>query len=100
MAVGLFPIFIPGKTEQLKPVYADAENVPQLLQVIHASKYIVLYYELEHARNSPANVMQALSGVQPEKPSGSTASNTFVSIGWMGCPPSSMLPWASRFCRY
>ncbi len=64
---GPFSYFYPGKTEQLKPVYADAENVPQLLQVIHASKYVVLYYELEHARNSPANVMHALSGVQPEK---------------------------------
>jgi hypothetical protein len=64
---GPFSYFYPGKTEQLKPVYADAENVPQLRQVIHKSQYVVLYYELEHERNSPANVMQALESLQPEK---------------------------------
>lgn len=64
---GPFSYFYPGKTEQLKTVYADMENVPQLIDVVHGSQYIVLYYELEHDRNSPANVMQALEGLPPEK---------------------------------
>jgi 4-amino-4-deoxy-L-arabinose transferase-like glycosyltransferase len=63
---GPFSFFYPGKTEQLKPVYADAENVPQLIQILHESKYIVLYYELEKDRNIPANVLRALGGVTPE----------------------------------
>jgi hypothetical protein len=64
---GPFSYFYPGKTEQLKPVYADAENVPQLVQILHESKYIVIYYELEQERDVPANVMRALEGVTPEK---------------------------------
>ncbi len=64
---GAFSFFYPGKTEQLKTVYADAENVPELIRVVEGSRYIVLYYELEHDRNSPPNVMRALQGVQPEK---------------------------------
>jgi 4-amino-4-deoxy-L-arabinose transferase-like glycosyltransferase len=64
---GPFSFFYPGKTEQLKPVYADAENVPQLVQILHESKYLVIYYELERERNSPANVMRALQDVTPEK---------------------------------
>ncbi len=64
---GPFSFFYPGKTEQLKPVYADAENVPQLLQILHSSQYLVIYYELEKDRQSPANVMQGLVGVAPEK---------------------------------
>jgi 4-amino-4-deoxy-L-arabinose transferase-like glycosyltransferase len=64
---GPFSYFYPGKTEQLKPVYADAENVPQLVQIFHGSKYIVLYYQLEKDRDVPANVMHALDGITPEK---------------------------------
>jgi hypothetical protein len=64
---GAFSYFYPGETEPLKPVYADPENVPQLIQVVEKSQYIVLYYELEQGRNSPANVMKALSDAQPEK---------------------------------
>jgi len=64
---GSFSYFYPGKTEQLKPVYADAENVPQLVQILHESKYIVLYYELEKDRNVPANLMRALDGITPVK---------------------------------
>jgi 4-amino-4-deoxy-L-arabinose transferase-like glycosyltransferase len=64
---GPFSYFYPGKTEQLKPVYADAENVPQLIQILHESKYIVLYYELEKDRDIPANVLRALEGVTPEQ---------------------------------
>ncbi len=64
---GSFSFFYPGKTNELKPVYADAENVPQLIQVLHASDYLVIYYELERARQSPANVMRALQGVTAEK---------------------------------
>jgi 4-amino-4-deoxy-L-arabinose transferase-like glycosyltransferase len=64
---GPFSFFYPGRTEQLKPVYADAENVPQLVQTLHASQYLVLYYELEKERESPANVMHALADVAPQK---------------------------------
>lgn len=64
---GPFSYFYPGKTDQLKPVYADAENVPQLVQILHESKYLVIYYELEKERVVPANVMHALEGVNPEK---------------------------------
>lgn len=64
---GPFSFFYPGKTEQLKPVYADAENVPQLRQILHTSQYLVIYYELEKDRQSPANVMRGLVGVSPEK---------------------------------
>ena len=67
MDAGHSPFFYPGKTEQLKPVYADAENVPQLIQILHESKYIVLYYELEKDRDVPANVLRALEGVTPEQ---------------------------------
>jgi hypothetical protein len=63
---GPFSYFYPGRTEQLKPVYADAENVPQLVQILHESKYLVIYYELEKERDVPANVMHALEGVNPE----------------------------------
>ena len=59
---GPFSFFYPGRTEQLKPVYADAENVPQLQQILHSSDYLVIYYELEKERDSPANVMGALKG--------------------------------------
>ncbi|HTP00786.1 MAG TPA: glycosyltransferase family 39 protein [Anaerolineales bacterium] len=64
---GAFSYFYPGRTEQLKAVYADSENVPQLIDVLHGSRYVVLYYALEHQRNSPANVMQALESIQPLK---------------------------------
>lgn len=64
---GPFSYFYPGETEQLKPVYADVENVPQLVQILRKSKYIVIYYELERERDVPANVMRALEGEIPEK---------------------------------
>jgi 4-amino-4-deoxy-L-arabinose transferase-like glycosyltransferase len=64
---GPFSFFYPGDTEPLKTVYADAENVPQLLQILRKSNYLVIYYALEKGRNSPANVMQALQGIEPEK---------------------------------
>lgn len=64
---GPFSFFYPGKTEQLKPVYADAENVPQLKQILHNSEYLVIYYELEKDRQSPANVMRGLINAVPEK---------------------------------
>ncbi len=64
---GPFSFFYPGKTEPLKPVYADAENVPQLRQILHTSQYLVIYYELEKDRQSPANVMRGLADVMPEK---------------------------------
>lgn len=64
---GPFSFFYPGKTEQLKPVYADAENVPQLRQILNKSEYLVIYYELEKDRQSPANVMSGLTNAVPEK---------------------------------
>jgi hypothetical protein len=64
---GAFSYFYPGKTEQLKTAYGDEENVPDLVKTVETSSYIVLYYQLEHDRNSPANIMQALANVQPEK---------------------------------
>ncbi len=64
---GPFSFFYPGKTEQLKPVYADAENVPQLKQILNKSEYLVIYYELEKDRQSPANVMRGLANAVPEK---------------------------------
>ncbi len=63
---GPFSYFYPGTTEPLKPVYADAENVPQLEQILHKSDYLVIYYQLEKGRDSPANVMHALEGAVPE----------------------------------
>jgi hypothetical protein len=64
---GPFSFFYPGRTEQLKKVYADPQNVPQFMQVVQGSKYIVLYYELERERNSPPNVMRALQNVPAAK---------------------------------
>jgi len=64
---GPFSFFYPGETEPLKTVYADAENVPQLLQILRKTDYLVIYYALEKGRNSPANVMRALEGIEPEK---------------------------------
>ncbi len=64
---GPFSFFYPGKTEQLKPVYADAENVPQLRQILRTSEFLVIYYKLEKDRQSPANVMRGLANAVPEK---------------------------------
>ena len=64
---GPFSFFYPGKTEPLKPVYADAENVPQLRQILRTSEYLVIYYELEKDRQSPANVMRGLANAIPEE---------------------------------
>ncbi|HSR19950.1 MAG TPA: hypothetical protein VLL49_03455, partial [Anaerolineales bacterium] len=52
--------------EPLKTVYAEAENVPQLQQVLRRSQYLVIYYALQHGRNAPANVMRALEDLTPE----------------------------------
>ena len=64
---GPFSYFYPGKTEPLKPVYADAENVPQLQESLRRSDYLVIYYALEKGRDSPSNVMRALQTVVPDK---------------------------------
>jgi 4-amino-4-deoxy-L-arabinose transferase-like glycosyltransferase len=64
---GPFSWFYPGKTEPLKTVYADAENVPELQQALRRTDYLVIYYALEKGRNSPANVMRALEHATPEK---------------------------------
>jgi hypothetical protein len=64
---GPFSYFYPGTTEPLKTVYADAENVPQLQQILRKSDYLVIYYALEKGRDSPRNVMRALQDAVPEK---------------------------------
>jgi hypothetical protein len=64
---GPFSFFYPGNTEQLKRVYGEAANVPELIRVVRDSKYLVLYYELERTRNFPANVLRALANVPPQK---------------------------------
>ena len=48
-------------------MYADAENVPQLRQILGQSDYLVLYYALQKGRDVPANVMRAVEDVAPEK---------------------------------
>ncbi|HSR21693.1 MAG TPA: glycosyltransferase family 39 protein [Anaerolineales bacterium] len=63
---GPFSYFFRGETEPLKTVYAEAENVPQLQQVLRRSQYLVIYYALQHGRNAPANVMLALEDLTPE----------------------------------
>jgi len=63
---GPFSFFFRGNTEPLKTVYAEAENVPQLQQILRKSDYLVIYYALQRGRNSPANLMQALAGSTPE----------------------------------
>jgi hypothetical protein len=63
---GPFSYFFRGTTEPLKTVYAEAENVPQLQEILRKSDYLVIYYALQHGRNSPANLMQALTGSTPE----------------------------------
>jgi 4-amino-4-deoxy-L-arabinose transferase-like glycosyltransferase len=64
---GPFSYFYRGTTEPLKTVYADAENLPQLQEILRKSDYLVIYYPLQHGRNSPPNVMRALEGASPEK---------------------------------
>jgi 4-amino-4-deoxy-L-arabinose transferase-like glycosyltransferase len=64
---GPFSFFYDGVTEPLKTVYADAENVPQLQQILRRSEYLVIYYALQRGRNSPPNVMRALEQATPEK---------------------------------
>ncbi len=64
---GPFSYFYPGTTEPLKTVYADAENVPQLVQILKKSDYLVIYYALEKGRDSPPNVMRALRDIPPQK---------------------------------
>jgi hypothetical protein len=63
---GPFSYFFQGTTEPLKTVYADAENVPQLQEILRNSDYLVIYYALQRGRNSPANLMRALDGSTPE----------------------------------
>jgi hypothetical protein len=63
---GPFSYFFRGTTEPLKTVYAEAENVPQLQEILRKSDYLVIYYALQRGRNSPANLMQALTGSTPE----------------------------------
>jgi 4-amino-4-deoxy-L-arabinose transferase-like glycosyltransferase len=63
---GPFSYFFRGTTEPLKTVYAEAENVPQLQEILRESDYLVIYYALQRGRNSPANLMQALAGSTPE----------------------------------
>ena len=80
---GPFSYFFSGRTEPLKTVYAEAENVPQLQEILRQSDYLVIYYALQHGRNSPANLMRALEGSTPETDaSGSTESNTSASTPW------------------
>src|SRR5574340_1133037 len=64
---GPFSYFYRGTTEPLKTVYAEAENVPQLVQLLRRTDYLVIYYAIQHGRQTPANVMRALDGVNPEK---------------------------------
>jgi hypothetical protein len=64
---GPFSFFYRGTTEPLKTVYADAENVPQLQDVLRRSDYLVIYYALQHGRDVPSNVMHALEDAIPEK---------------------------------
>jgi hypothetical protein len=63
---GPFSYFFTGRTEPLKPVYADAENVPQLMQLLRRMDYLVIYYAVQQGRASPANLMRALEGIAPE----------------------------------
>ncbi|MBI3739739.1 MAG: hypothetical protein HY258_11880 [Chloroflexi bacterium] len=63
---GPFSYFFPGKTEELKNVYAEAKNVPELERIIQHSDYIVLYYEPEKKIDRPANVLRALEDVPPQ----------------------------------
>ena len=63
---GPFSYFYVGKTEPLKTIYAEAENVPQLIQVLRRADYLVIYYAIQKGRDAPANVMRALEGVSPE----------------------------------
>jgi 4-amino-4-deoxy-L-arabinose transferase-like glycosyltransferase len=63
---GPFSYFFRGTTEPLKTVYAEAENVPQLQEILRKSDYLVIYYALQRGRNSPANLMLALAGSTPE----------------------------------
>ncbi|HEY5984253.1 MAG TPA: glycosyltransferase family 39 protein [Anaerolineales bacterium] len=64
---GPFSFFYKGNTEALKTVYADAENVPQLQQILRKTDYLVIYYALQHGRNAPANLMRALEAARLEK---------------------------------
>lgn len=63
---GPFSYFYRGRTEPLKTVYQDAENVPQLQQILRRADYLVIYYAVQQGRDSPSNVMRALRGVVPE----------------------------------
>jgi hypothetical protein len=63
---GPFSYFFGGRTEPLKTVYADAENVPQLVQLLRRADYLVIYYAIQKGRYAPANVMRALEGIPPE----------------------------------
>ena len=63
---GPFSYFFPGETEPLKGVYQDPENVPQLIETLRRSNYLVIYYAHQKIRNLPANVMAALEGIAPE----------------------------------
>ena len=95
---GPFSYFYSGTTEPLKTVYADAENVPQLVQLLHRTDYLVVYYAIQHGRQAPANVMRALEGINPEKTIWLNGIE-YVRIYDMGAmPPEPQQRLCSRVC--
>src|SRR5574341_709732 len=62
---GPFSYFFPGTTEQLKNVYADAENLPQLTQELSRSDYLVIYYQFQKTAGRLTNILGALDNIQP-----------------------------------
>jgi hypothetical protein len=62
---GPFSYFFPGNTEQLKNVYADPENLPQLTQELSRSDYLVIYYQFQKAAGRLTNILDALESVRP-----------------------------------
>jgi hypothetical protein len=64
---GPFSYFFAGTTEQLKNVYADPENLPQLTQELSRSSYLVIYYQFQQAAGRLTNILDALQDVQPAR---------------------------------
>jgi hypothetical protein len=63
--LGPFSYFFPGNTKELKNVYADPENLPQLTQELSRSDYLVIYYHFQETAGRLTNILDALNGVQP-----------------------------------
>lgn len=62
---GCLSYFYPGNTISFRPYYADGQHAEDLLNNLHASDYLVVYYANQGQLPQYQNFLKALSTVQP-----------------------------------